>query len=487
MPQAIENDIQQFVRLVSNATDAFTAALFLFDERGGARLKLAAYQSLSNAIIPEAEIPMGYGLVGWVAKNERSAHATNFARDTKTLKFYSKDEDIKSFAAAPLFDNNRVIGVLSIDSKKQYVFTDKMLKLLDEFAANLARVIVESRRRVSLGSEAEAFGGLFELTGKITACSKISELTNILRLGLPSVIPHDHLALAVKSAEDDGFHMIKAASTASAERGGVLPLTHFRLGWVIQQARPIQIPDLKGAAAFPGGEGYKSFIGAPMVIGEQVTGAIGLLSKKTGAFAAVDTKTLTMLAASLASAFTSLYLHNKNARFLYMDQLTRTPTHRYLQEGFETFKEEGAVAIVNLVGFTKINHDLGMSSGDGVIKELAVRLNKVVGEAGVVSRYYGDRFILALEKTPRGEAMEMIREVVEAVESTPFHCSGVDIYAAPSLGVAFSPDDGEEIEELIAKAQAASERAKSVPGMTVSLYGDPQTPWQGALRSVKRQ
>ncbi|MGK7344799.1 MAG: GAF domain-containing protein [Candidatus Nitrospinota bacterium M3_3B_026] len=481
MPQSLENDIQRLVRLAGNVTDAFTAALFLLDEGSEDTLTLRACQSLSGNIVTGARIPLGRGLVGWAAKNERSAHATNFDRDTTTLQYYSKDEDIKSFAAAPLFDGGgRVMGVLAVDSKKSYVFTDKALKILEEFAGVISRAVTEGRKRISLDARASAFDALSGLVGRITACSRFSEITDALRLALPSLIPHDKMVMAVRMSDDGKYYMVR--SGAGQTPGTELPGAPYRLGWVIQQARTIYVPDLKGAKVAPGAdEQWRSFIGAPMAMGDHVSGAIGLVSRKQAAFSHVSVKSLSVLASTLASAFTSLYLHNRNMRAVFTDPLTSAATSRYLVETHQTLEGKGAVAIVNLIGFTRINHELGMDAGDRVTIETARRLSEVVAERGIVCRYYGDRFILLLRGLEGGQAMAMAQAVVDSVESLPYHLDGVDIYASPSIGVALYPADGNRVEELIAKAQVASEKAKSASGSRVSFYSEQEASWGGAL------
>ena len=53
-----------------------------------------------------------------------------FDRDTRNLKLYLRDEGIKSFMAVPVGD----AGVLCVDSKRNYVFTEKNQKILQDFA-----------------------------------------------------------------------------------------------------------------------------------------------------------------------------------------------------------------------------------------------------------------------------------------------------------------------------------------------------------------
>lgn len=484
MPQSLDEEISRAVRLVANVTDAFTAALFLMDDKKADALKLKAFQSLSGSVIADAEFPIGHGLVGWVAKTGKSTQTSNFKADSSTLGFYGRDEDIKSFAASPLFDGDRVMGVLCVDSKKSYVFTEKMGKILDEFAETLAGIITNGRRRIRLNVEAVALHDLADIINKLTACETVLELSQTLRLAVQSAIQHDHLALALKSHDGEGFHMVGAQEGASAEP---LPLNHYRLGWAIQHLRPINISHEEGVKAFPGaGQAWRSFIAAPMISHQNAVGAIGLLSKKSRAFRQSDYKALQILAAACSSAFTSLYLHNKSRKAIYHDTITGLPTHRYLLEKRGRFTGQGAVLAINALRFEKVNAKIGHDGGDEALAEMARRIKSAVGSAGLACRYYGDKCLTLLDACDADGAVEIMESITRSVETEPFFIKGVRFNMRVSIGAALSPTDGDDIEELIAKANIAAQAARERGRGKLSFFGSAPSSAAFKLRSLER-
>lgn len=472
------------VKLVANVTDAFTAALFLIDDKKGDILRLRTFQSLCGSVIADAEFPAGAGLVGWVAKTGKSTQTSHFKGDSSTLGYYRQDEDIKSFAASPLFDGDRVMGVLCVDSKKSYVFTEKMGKILDEFAETLVGIITNGRRRIRLNVEAVALQDLADIINRLTACETISELSQTLRLAVQSAIQHDHLALALKSHDGDSFHMIGAQEGVSAEP---LPLNHYRLGWAIQHCRPINISYEDGVRAFPGsGQAWRSFIAAPMISHQNAVGAIGLLSRKSRAFRQSDYKALQILAAACSSAFTSLYLHNKSKKAIYHDVITNLPTHRYLLEKRRSFTGPGAVLAVNILSFEKVNAKLGHAGGDEALAEMARRIKSAVGSTGMACRYYGDKYIALLDACEADGAVEMMESITRAVETEPFFIKGVRFNMQVSIGAALSPNDGKDTEELIAKANVATQTARERGRGKLSFFGSAPLTAAFKLRSLER-
>ena len=59
--------LQSTVELLSNVTEAFTAALFLFDD-AKTELRIAASHTLSKKLDKNVVIQPGGGIIGWVAK-----------------------------------------------------------------------------------------------------------------------------------------------------------------------------------------------------------------------------------------------------------------------------------------------------------------------------------------------------------------------------------------------------------------------------------
>jgi len=486
MPRSYNLEIHSLVRLAGNVTDAFTAALFLVDEEKPGRLVLSAFQSLSNNVIKAANIPIGHGLVGWVAKHERPTIAKNFRHDTTTLQFYSKDEDIKSFAATPIFDQGRLIGVLSVDSKKQYVFTDKQAKILAELGETFARMLSTSKKCARLDEQAVDMGVLSEIAEMASRCESVSELTRMARLHSQSLIAHDYMVIVVRSSSDNEFHMLMASDQGcEIIEDKPLPLTHYRLGWVIHQARAIYLPSLD-APVIPGDKRkWGSFIGAPMLANNIVGGAIGLLSRRKEAFRQSDLKSLIILSAILASAFDSAFIHARSDNVKMPDPVTGTITYRELLRKHDGMERNGVIAIIDLKSFTCVNEEFGLDGGDVVLSELARRIESVIGDKGELCRFYGDRFIVALPGVTRRQADSMLNNVADSIDSSPFHYKGVDAHITPVIGAAICPENGHKAEKLLFKAKRAVDSARNAPGARVMFFGDPDQAEPSHVKSIQ--
>ena len=117
--------------------DAYSAVLFLADapvaKDGSAKYRMVGKFSLGDQIDTTAIIEPGKGLVGWIAKNDAPLFVPNFDQRQNNLGYYLNNEEqhIKAFMGCALPGG---MGVLCVDSKRQYFFSEKDQKLLQLFA-----------------------------------------------------------------------------------------------------------------------------------------------------------------------------------------------------------------------------------------------------------------------------------------------------------------------------------------------------------------
>ncbi|CAK7032354.1 MAG: hypothetical protein DELT_00412 [Desulfovibrio sp.] len=119
--------------------DAYSTVLFLAETspKGEVVHRMAGKFSLGDYIDPTAVIEPGKGLVGWIAKNNAPLLVPNFDQRKNHLGYYKDSEElrIKAFMGCALPNGN---GILCVDSKRQYSFSDKDQKLLHLFAQMIA-------------------------------------------------------------------------------------------------------------------------------------------------------------------------------------------------------------------------------------------------------------------------------------------------------------------------------------------------------------
>jgi diguanylate cyclase (GGDEF)-like protein/PAS domain S-box-containing protein len=120
-----------------------------------------------------------------------------------------------------------------------------------------------------------------------------------------------------------------------------------------------------------------------------------------------------------------------------------------------------SVLFIDLDNFKSINDTLGHQVGDTLLKTVAARLQDCVRSGDVVARLGGDEFVIVQteleDPTDAANLATRVREVILDSCVIDNHNLVVDA----SIGIAVSPDDGTEPDELIKNADLALFGAKA--------------------------
>lgn len=158
-------------------------------------------------------------------------------------------------------------------------------------------------------------------------------------------------------------------------------------------------------------------------------------------------------------------------RLAYYDSLTQLPNRTLFQDrlhsSLQLASRRGAwvaLMFLDLDRFKPINDSLGHAAGDRMLKEVAMRLASCVEEDDTVARMGGDEFTFLLRPaSDRDEALTRAIHVGERILSSlsePFVLSGREFFVTASIGIALSPQDGDDISQLMKNADTAMYHAK---------------------------
>lgn len=148
------------------------------------------------------------------------------------------------------------------------------------------------------------------------------------------------------------------------------------------------------------------------------------------------------------------------------DELTGLANRRFLHAvGPSLLRETDrcAVAVLDLNGFKPINDRYGHAVGDTVLRTVARRLSRCVGEDLAV-RLSGDEFAAVLTASSlggHGEGWSMAVTAMSDAIARPMVVGGQELSVTASIGVATAEGDTPLIGELIRRADLAMYRAKA--------------------------
>jgi diguanylate cyclase (GGDEF)-like protein len=119
-----------------------------------------------------------------------------------------------------------------------------------------------------------------------------------------------------------------------------------------------------------------------------------------------------------------------------------------------------AVMLFDLDRFKEINDTLGHKYGDRVLCEVGPRIHRVLRDADTVARLGGDEFCVLLPRVETlGGALEVAERII-AVLGEPLEIDGMVLGIEASCGIAMAPDDGDNADLLLQRADVAMYVAK---------------------------
>ena len=150
----------------------------------------------------------------------------------------------------------------------------------------------------------------------------------------------------------------------------------------------------------------------------------------------------------------------------YHDALTKLPNRALFREklaGAMTHTRRGehlALLYLDLDAFKTVNDTLGHPVGDALLQAVAGRLEARTRNIDIVARLGGDEF--AVVRAPidsPAEAADFAERIIALLDE-PFNVNGHQIAIGTSVGIAFSPQDGTDPDQLLKNADLALYRAK---------------------------
>jgi diguanylate cyclase (GGDEF)-like protein len=121
-----------------------------------------------------------------------------------------------------------------------------------------------------------------------------------------------------------------------------------------------------------------------------------------------------------------------------------------------------AMFFIDLDNFKSVNDSLGHAVGDELLVATGARVQATLRDADTVARLGGDEFlVLAPDVADEVQVEEIAERLIRAV-SEPLELNGRKVVARCSIGIALFPDNGENVEMLMANADNAMYQAKSM-------------------------
>jgi diguanylate cyclase (GGDEF)-like protein/PAS domain S-box-containing protein len=161
----------------------------------------------------------------------------------------------------------------------------------------------------------------------------------------------------------------------------------------------------------------------------------------------------------------------------YYDSLTGLPNRGLFGDRLglalaQARRDKGKVGVLflDLDRFKNINDTLGHGAGDRLLGIVAGRLKSTLREGDTIARIGGDEFTAILTGMHRTEdAIQVCEKTLKEIDR-PIVMDGRSFRVTCSIGLSLFPDDGEDPDSLMQKADIAMYRAKELGRDTYQVY-----------------
>ncbi len=403
--QPLPELLRQIVTLVKDTFGYYAVGIFVYE---GGQLRVGAstddvYQENYPWVEP------GEGMIGWAARTGQTALANNVGQDERYRPLGALPET-RSEIALPLRVEERVLGVLDVQSSRSNAFSPEDVSLLETLAAQVALAV----------QQAQSYDAERRLAQRLEALTQVSQ-------AIASVLDLDDLLdrLVDLIGETFGFervHIFIRLGDVLVFRAGIGPHSvHWMVG---ELAYSIDGPGLIPKAARTGGsllvgdvsrsEDYRPGVGledtrsemtVPIQMAGIVMGVLDVQSRVKDAFTPEDLHLMESLADAAAVAIRNATLYaNERRRRTQADSLREVSATLASELDFEAVVAETLRGLWQVVAVK--------AAALVLIEEQADRLTVYAAAGPNLEGYVGHRMPLdAFDLADEGAVRDAIRRV----------------------------------------------------------------------------
>lgn len=152
---------------------------------------------------------------------------------------------------------------------------------------------------------------------------------------------------------------------------------------------------------------------------------------------------------------------NEYKSLAFTDPLTGIPNRLGFERYFQTIDDvEGVLFFIDLDNFKVLNDIYGHDTGDRLLQNIAISIQKTLPEGGFLCRVAGDEFLVYLQGVCGTEIHEWAKRILNAVRMANDQSVIDDATVTGSLGIALYPEHATTIDQLLRKADHAMYIAK---------------------------
>lgn len=223
--------------------------------------------------------------------------------------------------------------------------------------------------------------------------------------------------------------------------------------------------------------GYRSCTLLPLQTGGKLIGCIHLYADERGFFDDQEMKLLLELAADISLGLEYIEKEDKLHNLANYDLLTGLPNRDLYRDRLEQslsrarhHKRHVAVMMLHIDRLKEVNSLHGQHVGDMLLREAARRLRGMVREGDTVARAGSSVFSIVLSDVAHTRDVILVARKITNIFAEPIDLEDMEFYVTIRIGIAVSPEDGDDVETILKNAEVALNISQREAGNTYRFY-----------------
>ena len=309
---------RRVTRLIRETFNYYHVAVFTLNEKK----KLLEFRAEANPIetgrqATVSSLPLNQGMVGHVASKGKELIARNILEEP-LFRHLDGLPDTRSEAALPLIVDNRVLGVLDVQSDQLDSFHETDMTVLRSLANTIALAVEDARLYSDLKWHAEQTALVFEVSHALNSILELDKLLEAVvtmirsRFGYPFV----HVFTVHKNRRRVIYEVGSGARSQAMHEREIeydLDSPHGIIPWVARNGKTILANDASQEPLFIPTDfpptDTRSELCVPLIYADSVLGVLDIQSTQINAFEEREVPLFEALAANIATAMRNANLY----------------------------------------------------------------------------------------------------------------------------------------------------------------------------------